>query len=65
MAEVSRAVLDTNVLVATDVPVLEGELAVSAAALAELHVGTLVTDEAQVRAERVRRLTLIEHLYRR
>jgi hypothetical protein len=63
MAEVSRAVLDTSVLVAADVPALEGELAVSAASLAELHFGALVTDDVLVRAERVRRLTLIEHLF--
>src|SRR5450759_5412553 len=63
MAEVSRAVLDTSVLVAAHVPTLEGELAVSAASLAELHFGALVTDDAQVRAERVRRLALVEHLF--
>lgn len=63
MAEVSRGVLDTSVLVAADVPVLDGELAVSAASLAELHFGVLATDDVRVRAERVRRLTLIEHLF--
>jgi predicted nucleic acid-binding protein len=31
--------------------------------LAELHFSALVTDDPAVRAERVRRLTLIEHLY--
>ena len=31
--------------------------------MAELHFGALVTDDADVRAERLRRLTLIEHLY--
>jgi predicted nucleic acid-binding protein len=63
MAGLSRAVLDTSVLVAADVPALDGELAVSAASLAELHFGVLVADDARVRAERVRRLTLIEHLF--
>lgn len=63
MADVERAVLDTSVLVATDVPALAGELAVSAASLAELHFGVLVTDDTQVRAARLRRLTLIEHLF--
>lgn len=63
MADVSRAVLDTSVLIAAEVPTLEGELAVSAASLAELHFGALVTDHAEVRAERLRRLTLIEHLF--
>ncbi len=51
-----KAILDTSVLVATDVPPLEGELAISAAALAELHFGVLVTTDAAVRAERLRRL---------
>ena len=63
MDALTRAVLDTSILVATDVPPLEGELAISAASVAELHFGVLVTDDDEVRAERVRRLTLIEHLY--
>ena len=63
MAALSRSVLDTSVLVASDVPALAGELAVSAASLAELHFGALVTDDAEVRVERLRRLTVIEHLY--
>ena len=52
-----RAILDTSVLVAVDVPPLEGELAISAAALAELQFGVLVTTDANVRAERLRRLS--------
>lgn len=52
-----RAVLDTSVLIANDVPALEGELAISAAALAELHFGVLVTSDPSVRAERLRRLS--------
>lgn len=59
----TRTVLDTSVLVAAGVPGLAGELAVSAASLAELHFGVLVTDDDEVRTERLRRLTLIEHLY--
>lgn len=51
-----KAVLDTSVLIAADVPRLEGELAISAASLAELHFGVLVTADAEVRAERLRRL---------
>jgi len=46
-----KAILDTSVLIATDVPPLEGELAISAAALAELHFGVLVTSDGAVRAE--------------
>jgi predicted nucleic acid-binding protein len=52
-----KAILDTSVLIATDVPPLEGELAISAATLAELHFGVLVTPDAAVRAERLRRLS--------
>ena len=52
-----RAILDTSVLIATDVPPLEGELAISAVALAELHFGVLVTTDGAVRAERLRRLS--------
>ncbi len=52
-----RTILDTSVLIAVDLPPLTGELAISAASLAELHFGVLVTDDGAVRAERLRRLT--------
>ena len=52
-----RAVLDTSVLIATDLPALEGELAISAASLAELHFGVLVAVDPAVRAHRLRRLS--------
>ena len=55
-----RAILDTSVLLATDVAPLEGELAISAASLAELHLGVLVTSDEAVRAERLRRLTTFQ-----
>lgn len=58
-----RAILDTSVLIGVDVPALEGELAISAAALAELHFGVLVTSDAGIRAERLRRLTLFERRF--
>lgn len=51
-----KAIIDTSVLIATDVPPLDGELAISTATLAELHFGLLVTTDAAVRAERLRRL---------
>lgn len=57
-----RAILDTSVVIATDVaPPLDGELAISSATLAELHFGVLVTLEADVRAERLRRLSILQH----
>ena len=51
-----RAVVDTSVMIAIDVGALEGEPAISAAALAELHFGVLVTTDPAVRAERLRRV---------
>jgi len=60
---VVKAVLDTSVLIATDVPELEGELAISAASLAELHFGVLVTTDANVRAERLRRLSMLQRSF--
>jgi predicted nucleic acid-binding protein len=54
-----KAILDTSVLIATDVQPLEGELAISSASLAELHFGVLVTADAGVRAERLRRLSAL------
>jgi predicted nucleic acid-binding protein len=53
-------VLDSSVLIATDVPPLEGELAISAASLAELHFGVMITADPAVRAERLRRLSVLQ-----
>jgi predicted nucleic acid-binding protein len=58
-----KAVLDTSVLVAVDVAPLEGELAISAASLAELHFGVLVTADAATRAERLRRLSDLQRTF--
>ena len=58
-----RAVLDTSVVIATDVPPLEGELAVSAVTLAELHFGVLVAKDQSVRAERLRRLLMLQRTF--
>lgn len=58
-----RPVLDTSVVLATGVPALAGELAVSAATLAELHFGVLVTADPATRAERLRRLALLERSF--
>ncbi|MGI8415405.1 MAG: VapC toxin family PIN domain ribonuclease [Nakamurella sp.] len=52
-----KASLDTSILIATDVPPLAGELAISAVALAALHFGVLVTTDGTIRAERLRRLS--------
>ena len=58
-----KAILDTSVLIATDVPRLEGELAISTVALAGLHFGVLVTADAAVRAERLRRLSDLQRKF--
>lgn len=58
-----RAILDTSVIIATDVLPLPGELAISAATVAELHFGVLVAGDPAVRAERLRRLTAMQHFF--
>lgn len=58
-----RAVLDTSVVIATDVPPLSGELAISATTLAELHFGVLVAGRPAVRAERLRRLSVLQRQF--
>jgi predicted nucleic acid-binding protein len=58
-----KAILDTSLLVATDVDPLEGELAISTASLAELHFGVLVTTDLGVRAERLRRLSVLQRTF--
>ena len=58
-----RALLDTSVVIATDVPRLEGELAISAVTLAELHFGVLVTRDSRTRAERLRRLSVVQRQF--
>lgn len=55
-----RALLDTSVVIATGVGPLDGELAISAVTLAELHFGVLVAKSRQARAERLRRLLLLQ-----
>ena len=58
-----RAVLDTSVVIASDVGPLDGELAISAATLAELHFGVLVAREPGTRAERLRRLSVLQRRF--
>ncbi len=58
-----RAVLDTSVVIATDVGPLDGELAISAVTVAELHFGVLVARTQPVRAERLRRLLVLERSF--
>lgn len=58
-----RAILDTSVVIATDIEPLEGELAISAITLAELHFGVLVAKQRKVRAERLRRLLELQRTF--
>jgi toxin FitB len=55
-----RVLLDTSVLLGAPLDLGDTEVAISAISLAELHYGVLVGRSAQVRAERLRRLGLIE-----
>lgn len=58
-----RAILDTSVVIATDVEPIEGELAISTVTLAELHFGILVAKDRTVRAERLRRLLVLQRKF--
>uniref|UniRef100_UPI003D8C17AF type II toxin-antitoxin system VapC family toxin n=1 Tax=Gordonia sp. B7-2 TaxID=3420932 RepID=UPI003D8C17AF len=58
-----RGILDTSVVLATDLEPIAGELALSAITLAEMHFGVLVAKTSEVRAERLRRLVLIEKAF--
>jgi predicted nucleic acid-binding protein len=58
-----RALLDTNLVIATGVPPLTGELAISIATVAELHFGVLVARDQAVRAERLRRLSVLQRTF--
>ncbi|MEE4024172.1 type II toxin-antitoxin system VapC family toxin [Gordonia sp. PKS22-38] len=58
-----RAILDTSVVVGSDVAPLPGQLALSSITLAELHFGVLVAKTAAVRAERLRRLLFVEKAF--
>lgn len=58
-----RAVLDTSVVLAADLDPLPGELSISSATLAELHFGVLVARDGRVRAERLRRLSVLQRQF--
>jgi toxin FitB len=60
---VSRGILDTSVLVATDITPIPGELAISVMSVAELHFGVLVAKNQQTRATRLSRLSSIQRRF--
>jgi predicted nucleic acid-binding protein len=55
-----RAILDTSVIIATNVSPIPGVLAISAVTLAELQFGVMVAKTREVRAERLRRLSVLQ-----
>ena len=58
-----RVVLDTSVLLGPDPGPIEGDVAISAVSLAELHFGVLVAGSDATRAERLRRIAVIERTF--
>ncbi|CQD23080.1 PilT domain-containing protein [Mycobacterium lentiflavum] len=58
-----RALLDTSVVIASDLQPLDGVLAISTITLAEMHFGVLVAKERGVRAERLRRLLILQRTF--
>lgn len=59
----SRGVLDTSVLIASDLHPLPGELAISTISIAELHFGVLVAKDANARATRLARLSSLQRRF--
>ena len=55
-----RAILDTSVVIAEGIAPIPGVLAISAITLAELQFGVMVAKTATVRAERLRRLSVLQ-----
>ena len=58
-----RALLDTDLVIAVDVPMLEGEVAISVVTVAELHFGVLIARDQAIRAERLRRLSVLQRAF--
>jgi len=58
-----RAILDTSVIIDEGRSPIPGVLAISAVTLAELHVGVLVARTGGVRAERLRRLSILQQRF--
>jgi predicted nucleic acid-binding protein len=59
---VTRGVLDTSILIATDVTPIPGELAISIISIAELHFGVLIAAE-DARGARLSRLSAIQRRF--
>ncbi|MGO4958434.1 type II toxin-antitoxin system VapC family toxin [Luteococcus sp. Sow4_B9] len=63
MTTTERGILDTSVVIASDVEPLPALLSISAVTLAELHFGVLVARSPQARAERLRRLSILQRRF--
>lgn len=59
----SRGVLDTSVLIATDITPIPGELAISIISVAELQFGILVAKDQTARGQRLSRLSTIRRRF--
>ena len=59
----SRGILDTSVLIATDVAPIPGELAISVVSLAALQFGVLVAKGEEARGLRLGRLSAIQRRF--
>ena len=58
-----KVLLDTSVLLGPDPGLIDADVAISAVSLAELHFGVLVAASPAIRAERLRRLSIIERTF--
>jgi hypothetical protein len=58
-----RVVLDTSVLLGPAPGPIAADVAISAVSLAELHFGVLVAADPAARAERLRRVAVIEKMF--
>lgn len=58
-----RGILDTSVVIGEAPGPIPGTLAISAITLAELHFGVLVAQTSDVRAERLRRLAILQRRF--
>jgi toxin FitB len=58
----SRGILDTSILIATDIAPIPGELAISIISIAELQFGVLVATD-QARSGRLSRLSAIQRRF--
>jgi predicted nucleic acid-binding protein len=58
-----KAVLDTSVVIAGDVPPQDVEVALSVVTFTELHYGVLVAKDGHTRATRLARLSMLQRAF--